>query len=218
MLTRLALKEIRETAWIALIALAGYLYFLSNEIGIALLPGQGQVHRQAIPFVSGEFLASFAVISVSLAIALGFWQSAVEWGRGTFLFLLHRPASRMALIGTKLWVGLGLYLICSLLPIVIYAAWAATPGTHASPFEWSMTAMIFKLWVTITILYLGSFLAGIRPARWYGTRLIPLAAVAIPAVAIPLLPWWPILGLPAVVLLDLVLVCNVFFVARTSDF
>lgn len=218
MLLRLAVKELRETAWIALVALAVYLYFAARAIGIGLAPWHSWNPRASIPFVSGGFLGAFTMVAICLAIALGFRQSAVESGRGTFLFLLHRPVSRTALIGTKLLVGAGLFLVCSAVPILIFTAWAATPGTHASPFEWSMTAATWKVWGTITALYLGAFLSGIRPARWFGTRLLPLAAAGVLVAGISVLPWWPISGLPALALLGVVLVSSILFVARTRDF
>ena len=46
-------------------------------------------------------------------------------------FLMHRPMSRTAIILTKLLPGAGLLLACTRLPILIYAAWAATPATHS---------------------------------------------------------------------------------------
>ena len=115
------------------------------------------------PFLDGKFLASFCFVSVALATALGLRQTAVESRGGTWLFLLHRPASLWQVLAVKLVVGGGLYLICGLIPILSYAAWAAMPGKHASPFFWWMTADAWKAWGLITIVYLAAFLAGIRP-------------------------------------------------------
>jgi hypothetical protein len=70
----------------------------------------------------------------------------------------------------------------------------------------------------MTILYLGSFLSGIRPARWIGTRLAPLAASGLLVGLIQLIPWWWVLGLAAVVLAVAVLTANILFVARTRDY
>lgn len=215
---KLVLKELRETIWIAAAALVVYMCFVSSAMGTNLAPWYPTGPGQWVPFVGDEFLSSFAVVAACLAIGLGLRQSAWESVQGTYLLLLHRPAGRQRLIGTKLLVGGGLYLVCSAVPILIYAWWAATPGTHPGPFEWSMTFPAWKVWGTTTILYLGAFLGGIRPARWYGTRLLPLAATGGLAAAIPWMPWWSICGLPLVVVLDALLVLNVFFVARTRDF
>jgi hypothetical protein len=216
---QVALKELRETAWIALVALAAYLYFLGGAIGVRLFPWRiAGDNYQYVPFVNGSLSGEFTKVAVCLAIGLGLWQTVVESRRGTFLFLLHRPVSRTAVIGTKLLVGAGLYLVCSAVPILIFAVLAATPGTHASPFEWSMTADVWETWITLTALYLGAFLSGIRPGRWFGTRLIPLAGAGLAVLVIVRLPWWLVFGLPALVVVGGVLLVGIFFVARTRDY
>jgi hypothetical protein len=97
---------------------------------------------------------------------------------GTYPFLFHRPATRRWLIGMKLLTGTVVYLACVAAPIVCYGLWAATPGTHASPFEWSMTVPSWTMAFGMTALYLGAFLTGIRPGRWSRSRLLPLAGAA----------------------------------------
>ena len=99
------------------------------------------------------------------------------------------PADRIFL--TKLSTGIGLLLVCTLLPILIYATWAALPGTHPGPFEWSMTGPAFQVWLLLPLAYLGAFASGIRPARWFGSRLLPLVSVGLPASVLAMLsPWW----------------------------
>ena len=96
-----------------------------------------------VPFVQDNFATLLFFIGAALAIALGFRQSAWEPHQGTALYLLHLPLSRRTIILTKLITGIGLLLVCTLLPILIYAIWAAMPGTHPGPFEWSMTGRRF---------------------------------------------------------------------------
>jgi hypothetical protein len=67
--------------------------------------------------------------------------------------------------------------------------WAATPGTHASPFEWSMTMPVWGAWFGMLTIYLGAFLSGLRPGAWVGTRLAPLAAAA-GVLAVSTAMWW----------------------------
>jgi hypothetical protein len=171
-----------------------------------------------IPFLGRSYLSSFAWVSAGLTIALGFGQSLGESLHGTWKFLLHRPVGRTQLILVKLLVGVAAYLVCSAAAILSYAWWAATPGTHASPFEWSMTEQIWKVWLAMPLVYLGAFLSGIRPGRWLGTKLLPLAAAGTLAALIPFMPWWPVCGLGLIALSSFVLVSSVFFVARTRDF
>jgi len=224
MLKTLALKELRETIGMAAVALVLFAACVADGMGIHVVPwatGRGAT----VPFVNDPSLTLLAGIAVLLAVALGFRQSAWESAFGTDQFLLHRPLGRRQLIGVKLLVGAGLVVLCSTLPILAYAWWAATPGTHASPFEWSMTEPFWRIPVATTIVYLGSFLSGIRPARWVGTRLVPLVGAAslgafLAGIA-PLfmgLPVWWIWWAGLVVVVDALLVVSILFVFQTRDF
>ena len=122
------------------------------------------------------------------------------------------------MLGLKLLVGAIMLLACSALPILIYACWAATPGTHASPFEWSMTGQFWRIPLVMTIVYLGSFLSGIRPARWVGTRLVPLASAVFLASVLMALPCWWVWWLLLVVVVDGLLVVSVMLALQTRDF
>jgi len=216
MLKALALKELRETIGITAVALVFFAYFVVQAMGVNLLPWY-DVYGTGIPFVWDPCRVNFALVAGLLAIALGFRQTAWETAFGTAQFLLHRPVVRWHLIGVKLVVGTVVLMLASALPILIYALWAATPGTHASPFLWSMTVPFWQIPVVVTIVYLGSFLSGIRPARWVGTRLAPLACAVALAIAVALLPgwwWWLLL----VLVVDGLMVVSVFFAIETRDF
>ena len=210
-------KELRETLPIALIAVAVYVYMAVGFAGVNLLTGS-RVYSEYIPFVGGGFLSGFSFISVLFAVALGLRQSLWESVFGTYPYLLHHPMSRSRLIAIKLGVGTAVYLVVAAVPILICRFWAATPGTHASPFQWSMTLPAWQAWLSIAAIYLAAFLSGIRPARWYGSRLFPLAMAGLLAVLISLLPWWWICGLAALVLLAVLLITAVLHVARIRDY
>jgi hypothetical protein len=126
--------------------------------------------------------------------------------------------SRSAIILSKLLAGAGLLLACTVLPILIYGAWAAMPATHPSPFEWSMTAPAVHMWLVMPLVYLGAFASGIRPARWFGSRLLPLIAVAPPAVILQLVPRWWLVAFPALLLAIAAMISNILLEARTRDF
>ena len=90
--------------------------------------------------------------------------------------------------------------------------------------EWSMTWSSWQAWFSMTPIYLGAFLVGMRPARWFGSRLLPLVGVGLLAYVIAQLmsellaiTWW-ILGVTAIVVLDAWLIACVFYVARTRDY
>ena len=216
----LALKELREVFAIAAAALGCYLALAVNAMGARVfdwVPGMPN-GAEGVPFVGDGFTEFFLLISVAFALALGFRQSAWESARGTYLFLLHRPLRRETVFLTKLAVGAGVLLACAAVPIVLYGAWAAVPGHHPSPFAWSMTGLAWQFALLMPLLYLGAFLSGLRPARWFGTRLLPLVATAGLAVLLASLLWWWSLGFPLTVLLGGLLVATVCHVARVREY
>jgi len=158
---------------------------------------------------------------VATAIAMGLRQTLGESIHGTYPLLFHRPAERRWLIGMKLLVGVAAYLATGVVSIVAYSLWAATPGTHASPFQWAMTVPAWILWFGIAILYLGAFLTGIRPGRWFGTRLLPLVAAGLATVATTSVFFlycqeWLILIL--ILLVEVGTIAVIFFVVRMRDY
>jgi hypothetical protein len=217
MFRAMALKELRETRGIALLALAAY--------GLLLWCQMAQVLKwrpQTMPFVDDGFLPGYIWVSGGLAIALGMRQTLGESIAGTYLFLFHRPAIRRWLIGAKLLVGLAAYLLCALLPVVIYGVLAATPGAHSSPFFWEMTIPTLVTCLTMTVLYFGAFLSGIRQGRWFYSKLFPLAGAGLMAFASAALhsdfSRGAVASLAPILLTDALLVASILFVARTRDY
>jgi ABC-type uncharacterized transport system permease subunit len=107
MIKALVLKELRESMWIAVVAVLLYSAGIANMIGYVVLPF-GMIHAfprpmlEAIPFLDPEFLSWFLIVSVIFTTALGLWQSASESRYGTWLFLLHRPMGLRNVILLKL--------------------------------------------------------------------------------------------------------------------
>jgi ABC-type transport system involved in multi-copper enzyme maturation permease subunit len=227
MVLALVRKELRETRAFAAVALICYLVYVSNMTGKGapfltfitnLAPAGIDRKSPDIPFVQDNFAPILFFIGGALAIALGFRQSAWEPSQGTAIYLLHLPLTRRTIVLTKLITGIGLLLLCTLLPIVSYAAWAASPGTHPGPFEWSMTGSAFRIWLILPVVYLGSFASGIRPARWFGSRLFPLFSVTVPAIfSFAVAQWW-LIGLPLLCLVAAVLICDILWIGETRDF
>ena len=221
MFRALVLKELRETGWIALIGLAVHLTAVASRTGHDFFPIWGRADVRNVPFLDNDgFEQYFCIISIALAIGLGLRQSLGESGGRTWLFLLHRPAGLGRVLAAKLAVGWGLYLFCGAAAILTYAAWAATPGTHPSPFYWWMTGEAWMAWAIISLVYPAAFLMGLRPGRWFGTRLLPLAAAAALTMVtvFPFFLGWTLLGIAAVLLVAAGLINLIYFTARTRDF
>jgi hypothetical protein len=161
-------------------------------------------------------MGNFQVISIGLAIAIGFRQSAWEGMRGTYLFLLHRPAPHQKIFVQKIIIGLLLLELTAAVPLLAYGVWADLPGTHPTPFEWNMTIGSWCVWICLPVVYLGAFLAGIRPGLWRGTRLMPLFAGMGMLVVSSDLTWWGAVASSVVV--SAVLLSGVHYVAAERDF
>jgi hypothetical protein len=216
MIKALVLKELREIRGIAIIAVAGYALFLSNLVGIKLF--LEVTAESEVPFVYPEFLVFFAIVTVPFAIALGFRQAIGEAVRGTFLFLLHRPIDRDWIFGVKLATGAGLVLLVGGVPLLGFIWWSSVPGHHAGPFEWSMTGDSWRFLFLAPLLYLGAFLSGMRPAKWYGTRVLPLVASSALVTWLCLASWrWQLL-LPVAAVCYITFLAQVRYVTSVRDY
>ena len=156
----------------------------------------------------------------ALAIALGLRQSLWESMQGR----LRVPLASARLAATDLRGQAcrrpgRCYLVCASLPVLLYAWWAAIPGNACQPVRVvDDLARPGKSGSTVTAVYLAAFLCGIRPAHWLWSRLWPLIATAVAVLLIQSLPWWPILGIAAILVLDAALVAGILGVAEKRDF
>jgi hypothetical protein len=126
--------------------------------------------------------------------------------------------SQLAIVGVKLGTGIAVLSLALGVPLLILAAWASAPGTHPSPFEWWMTEHIWRLVFAITSVYLAAFLCGLRDARWYGSRLLPLGAAAVVLGWVFIASWWPLTGWVVALLADTAFAAGILRVSRERDF
>ena len=213
----LIIKELRECApAVAIAALLGA-YTVWVYTGGVVFPGMGK-STWPVPFVHDDFQhGPLLIVMGALALVLGFKQTVLEDFLGTYRYLLHRPIDRRRVFLLKALVGMGLVQAVGAAMILGYALWAATPGTHASPFYWSMTEPAWRVWLVVPLLYLGAALSGVRPARWYGSRLMPFVGSGAIAFVLAILPWWWI-GAAGAALVGLAQTAGMLFVAQTRDF
>ena len=211
----LVLKEVRENAWMAVATLVVYVLVLLPLIGFDWWTMRWYPVQQ-IPFHDSRFIVRSIIISAVFATLLGIRQSWWESVRGTSVFLLHRPITRRAVFVTKLAAGALLFLLATGLPLLAYALWAAWPGTHASPFSWSMTADCWLYWLAMTAVYAAAFLTGLREARWFGSRLFPLVSAALPLMVISETSWT--VGLLIAIGANALLICAILWVGVDREY
>lgn len=223
----LAFKELREIGWIGGIILAATVLVVLDQIGGAVSPWQllsfgmipvDPLAPRKIPFLHESLAVDLAWVTVAGGLALGFRQVFGETFRSTWLFLLHRPAPRSRIMLTKLGVGAGLLLATTVLPLVVLAIWAAMPQTHASPFDWRMTNVAFRICFGATAIYLAAFLTGLRDARWYGSRLFPLVFAALAMAWICIVIWWPVTGWLVAFVVDAIYVAAILLTAQMREY
>lgn len=217
MLKALVIKELRESAGIVALAVLAAVFAVANLTGLSLIPIFSSGGARGIPFVSDSFGFYLTLIAGGLALVLGLKQSAWEFGHNTYYFLLHRPVRRDAVFWAKLALGCTLVFVLGGLMILVYAMWAGAPGKSPTPFDWSMTASAWQLLLCLGVVYLSAFLCGIRPARWFGTRLAPAVCGAVVVMLIYNAPWWWLFAV-TIVAASSVLLTAIFYYIRRRDY
>ncbi len=218
MIKALAIKELRESIGIVVVAALGMAWTVLSCMGKNPLAGFISFnYNDFIAFLGDGFYTWSVFFCGALAVLLGLKQSAWELRHNTFYFLLHRPMSRRLVLAIKLTVGALLIFSVLAVAIVIYGSWAAVPGHLAAPFEWSMTLESWILAAVLPLVYLGAFLSGIRPGRWFGTRLAPLAGAIVLVLFACILPfWW--LQLPVLLLGYVSWLVAIDYYSQTRDY
>ncbi|MCA9076130.1 MAG: hypothetical protein KDA93_13965 [Planctomycetaceae bacterium] len=224
----LIIKELRETWWLGLIAallLGLYLFvqmgYQPDVFSLSFRRLENYQGRLVIPqpFLVAGFREAVLWIAAGLGLIVGFWQTVSESVQGTWLFLLHRPLSRQSVILSKLVSGLMVTAVAIAVPLLMYLMWAMTPGTHANPFELWMTTESIVAWLVGLTTYLAAFLCGMRGARWYASRLVPL----VPVLFFGLMIFGGVPGLItplgfATLPVDVILIAVILFTARHRDY
>jgi hypothetical protein len=220
MIMALVRKELRELLPLAALALVAQFIVISTamHLGFRVITKV----QPGIPFLDGDVIWNAFFVAGVFAVAAGLRQTMWESARGTFQFLLHRPVNRETIFAVKLAVGSAASALVLVVPLGLYSVWAATPGTHASPFFWPMSFWAWQLCLEMLPLYLGIFLSGLRPARWYGSRFIPFAASAA---FVQIVMWslgmrfsWQVASVATSLVIDAALVVAILYVAKSRDF
>jgi hypothetical protein len=214
MIRAMVWKELRECRGLVILAVIAAAVMLNMSIQ-PYSPQSAVLNGAAmpVPFARDSFSIYLAYVGGALAALLGLKQSAWEDRQGVYRYLLYRPISRTRVLAIKAIVGVAVVLIISVGMLLLYARWAATPGNHASPFLWEMTAEAWKVCFVLPIVYLTALLSGVRPANWVGSRLWPLFAGSFAAFFLVIQPWWQLSLAGSLVLSGLVFAacCSAMF-------
>jgi ABC-type transport system involved in multi-copper enzyme maturation permease subunit len=175
MLKTIAWKEFRELLPFIVLAIVteSYLVCLAVGVHLGLLSSVSIFQTNTynlIPFIEDSYCTQILAAAALFAVVIALWQTLWESYHGTFQFVLHRPIPRNNVIGAKITVGIILSSLVAGVPLLYYALWAATPGSHDAPFTWSMTWQYWFVCSQIPMIYLSAFLSGMRSARWFASR------------------------------------------------
>lgn len=173
----LTVKELRALAIPVALAALAYLWLVGSILRLPILSAFGSRGWVEPPFVSPRGYGEYILITIGSAVAFGFWQTLTEGFNGAWLFLLHRPVTRRTVVVSKLLTGWALLWGLGAASILVMGWWASFPGRFMAPFEWWMTRDFWIHWWLAPLWYLAAFVVGLRPARWWATRLLPLVAV-----------------------------------------
>lgn len=220
-------KELKETVPLGLCAMAFLLVWVGLETQVRIifyifpfwnLFGLGYHEINSIPFLDTRMHTPLAIAAGFLGAVLAGRQIFFEDQSKAFGFLLPLPVKRSTLFLTKMLVGMVVYFAALLIPVLVYALWATTPGNHPSPFFWSMTWLPIQLVIALTVLYFGWLLTWLRQVKWFGTRVLPLVTViALAFMWAELMDWlwWSVL---LVILTDVLLAVSILWVAEERDY
>lgn len=134
------------------------------------------------PFLSTTYITIYFMVAYPLAAIIGYWQTMWEFGRGTWLFLLHRPRRFDQIVVAKMLAGSIITLALTALPALIDLIYISIPGVLPAPFRPDFTAEFWRYWCLIPIIHLGAFASGMRQAHWAVSRLMPMLAAIIFAI------------------------------------
>ena len=158
------LKELRENAkW------AGAIFVVILLVVYSLM-------RRRNPYLMYALAEPPMLMFVPLAgLLFGVVQSLFETKADNWAFVVHRPASRWQIFLAKSTAGLVLLYAALGLPCLIAAAWAARPGNLRITLAWPMLLPSLALLLSSGCYYFVGMIVTLRGARWWGTRLLPVA-------------------------------------------
>lgn len=158
-------KEFRETwKWGVLLLVASAIGHVSMQVG----------NERHVVLFTHDYLG-FSMFGFALgALLLGVLQTVFEAQRDRWAYLRHRAITPERILLAKAIVGLSLYFVAVLIPLLLLAIWESIPGHVPAPFHWSAPVTGVTMMFAGAAYWFAGALIGVRDVRWYGTRLLPV--------------------------------------------
>ncbi|MEQ1829454.1 MAG: hypothetical protein ABL921_26050 [Pirellula sp.] len=173
-MTTLIWKELRETVrWLPLGWLLMMCLVWSAMPSLLDLIGASSVSRS---LWSGSCIGA-AAVAAGLALA----QFAFDQRDSARGFLLHRGVTPQQVYFAKISVGMLVYAISVIMPLLIAAFYLEWIGPERLPTAWWQTVPALVSAFYVFAFYFGTVMVICRPARWIGSRLLPMLAAMVVA-------------------------------------
>ncbi len=165
-------KDLRELAkWAALILLAMAAAIVLARYGI----GNRLVYRFNSYMLSAAANATSSIGCAAGGLLLGLMATMFEARRDAWGFLIHRPTTRNRLFAGKALAAIVLLWLAAGIPLAASLWWESNPNRRSTPFAWSMgLGNLADLLAGTAYVFCGMAI-GVRGARWYGSRVLPVA-------------------------------------------
>lgn len=162
-------KELRENAiWLVLLGLA---------VMIALAFGANASIHCGMSIAGNEFQTA-TIVSFSIAGAIvGLLQILQDQKNSRAAFIEHRPISLTKAFAAKVIAGLVIYFIAVGVPLLMLILYVRDGGKVNQPFDWRMTLPSVNDVIGGVLCYFTGIFIAARPARWIGSRMMPLGSI-----------------------------------------
>lgn len=121
----------------------------------------------------------FTIGCAAVAFGLGLLQTVGDLRTEAKGYLLHRPLSTGRVFLGKIMAGIVAYCLCILPPLIGLMIYRATIGPEISPHSaWDVVPALLMALIAFAF-HPAAIWTMCRPAKWFGTKAIPVAVVAI---------------------------------------
>ena len=114
-------------------------------------------------------------------------------------------AAALATLPIAYWLG----------GLTIWQLFAVTFAVGALTVCFDLASVNF---VIAPVIYLAAFLSGVRPARWWGTRLLPLVGGGVLYMILANVDWWWPVGFPLGIASVALFVAGIDYAVRVRDY